>query len=217
MLGGPAGNAAAGYVNTLVTPPNGIHYAVNRVPFTGGSDREEEEEYRARVLAAYSRTVNAGNAAYYEARALESAEVGSAQAAPREDGAGTVSVYVWGVDGPPSQELLSGLEDRLQQEREIGVKVSVKAAKTQAVNVTVRIRLQAGADFPRARADAEKALRLWFSARKVGDPVYLSQLSRVVLNAAPVEKLEFPVTAWDTPPTVGVLPTAGTLTVEALA
>lgn len=214
LLGGPGGNAAAGYVNTLVTPPNGIQYAVNRTPFTGGADREGDEEYRARVLLAYSRTANSGNAAYYEEEALREEGVASAQAVPRENGAGTVSVYVRGKDGPPSEALMKKLEDRLNGLREVGVTVSVKAAVEKAVNVTARVRLKPGTDFQRAKADTEEALRLWFLDRRVGDPVYLSELSRVILNAAPVEKLEFPITMRDIAPAAGTVPTAGTLAVE---
>ena len=55
VLGGSGGNAAAGYISTLVTPVTGIDYVTNEAAFTGGRDPEEDEAYRARVLGAYQR------------------------------------------------------------------------------------------------------------------------------------------------------------------
>ena len=66
VLGGSGGNAAAGYISTLVTPVTGIDYVTNEAAFTGGRDPEEDEAYRARVLGAYQRCATTGNAGFYE-------------------------------------------------------------------------------------------------------------------------------------------------------
>ena len=50
VVAGASGNAAAGYVTTLVNAPVGINYAANETAITGGKDPEDDEAYRARVL-----------------------------------------------------------------------------------------------------------------------------------------------------------------------
>ena len=43
VVAGAAGNAAAGYVTTLVSAPTGINYASNQEAITGGRDPEEDD------------------------------------------------------------------------------------------------------------------------------------------------------------------------------
>ena len=62
VVAGAAGNAAAGYVTTLVGAPVGINYAANESPITGGQDPEEDEAYRKRILDAWAHSPNGPNA-----------------------------------------------------------------------------------------------------------------------------------------------------------
>ena len=99
VAGGAQGNAASGYINTLVTPVSGIDYVVNEAAFTGGEDREPDDSYRERILAAWTRRAASGTAGFYEELALSVEGVTLAQAVPQEDGPGTVGLYLWG-QGP---------------------------------------------------------------------------------------------------------------------
>ncbi len=216
MEGGRKGNAGAGYINTLETSFSGVNYVSNKAPFTGGRDRESDEEYRIRVMAAYTDPSNGVNAAWYRNTALAFPGVSAAGVIPRENGSGTVGVYVWGKDGPPEDGVLSGLAAEFSQKREIGVTVTVQAASAKAVDVKVRLKLKPGTEFDRATADVKQALSLYFAGLTVGSPVYLTELERVVLNAAPAVKLEFPVSMRDVSAATGVIPLLGTVTVEEL-
>ena len=215
--GGPAGNAAAGTINTMLDPPDGINYVNNPAAFTGGRAREGDESLRARTLAAYSLIPNAGNAAFYRDAALAVTGVGSVGVVPRENGAGTVGVYLWGEDGAPDQDLVDAVQARLDELREVAVTVTVQAAAAATVDVDARLRLAAGADFDQAQADIQAALEAWFAGRGVGDSCTLAQLARVILNAAPVVKLEWPVTMGDVSARKGRVPVLGTVTLEALS
>ncbi len=217
VIGGPAGNTAAGYVNTLTAPVSGVNYVTNKVPFTGGRDPEPDEEYRIRVLAAYSSPSNGTNAGYYQTIAMGWEGVRSVQVVPRINGAGTVGVYVWGENGAPDEKAVAGLREELARRREIGVDVTVQAAAAKTVDVSFRMKLKAGADFPAAKAAAEQAVKNCFSGLPVGSPLYLAELERAVLNAAPVAKLEFPSTMRDVAAEAGAVPVAGTVTAEELA
>lgn len=215
VLGGSAGNAAAGYINTLVSPVTGVNYLNNQSPFTGGADPEEDEPYRERVLAAYSQVVQYGNAAFYERLALEDKEVRSAQAVPREDGAGTVSVYVYGKNGAPGEALLARLGEKLQARQELGVTVTVKAATTKGYNVMGTVKMRDGASAEAALPALRQKVTDWLSKRKVGDAIYLGDLNRVILENPSVAWVSFFSSTRDLAAVPGVIPIAGTVALEA--
>lgn len=215
--GGRKGNAGAGCVNTLVEPTTTVNYVTNKAAFTGGREKEEDEVYRQRVLGAYANPSNGTNAAYYRETALACEGVSAAGVLPRANGANTVSVYIRGKDGAPSAETIARLQAVFSKEREMGVTVSVQAAAEKAVDVKVRLKVKPEADFSRAAEDAKKALGLYFSGLTMGSPVYLAELEKVILNAVPAVRLEFPSTVRDVAGETGVIPVLGTATVEEIA
>lgn len=217
VIGGVEGNAAAGYINSMTTPPAGMNYVTNKAAFTGGRDREPDEEYRARVLAAYAQLPNGANSAYYRDIALSYEGVGAAGVVPRANGAGTVGVYIWGKDGPPEDKTVSGLAKEFSRLREIGVTVTVQAATAQSVNVGIRCKLKSGADLSQTVEAVKQAVAACFAGLSVGSPVYLTDLERAALNAAPVTKLEFFPSTRDVPASASVIPVLGTVTVEEIA
>lgn len=207
--GGSRGNAAASYINTLVSEVNGVNYVVNTQPFTGGSDPEEDEAYRGRILEAFAKIENCGNAWYYQRVALEQEGISSAQTVPREDGPGTVTVYVWGQGAAPEEEAMEALGSRLNQLREVGVTVTVKAAAAKKVNIMASLKMRPGASFAQAKERAGKALSSWFAGLDVGQPVYLGDISRVLLEDPAVAKVVFNGTT-DTETAAGAMPVLGT-------
>ena len=217
VVPGPAGNLSAGSVNTMIDPPDGIQYVNNPTAFAGGKEAETDEVYRSRVLAAYRQLPNPLNAAWYRDAALSVEGVGAVQVVPRINGAGTVGVYVWGVDGAPSLDLLDQVAAKLNASREIAVTVSVLTATGSVQDVDARLRLEPGADFEKASQAVQSALAQWFATRQVGDPLYLTQLEQVILSAAPVLKLEWPVTMQDLAPTAGRVLLLGDVNLEDLS
>lgn len=203
VVPGAAGNAAAGYVTTLVGAPVGINYAANERPITGGQDPEEDEAYRKRILDAWAHSPNGTNADYYREIALNREGITSVQVVPRSSGAGTVALYVWGEDAAPSSDTIDALKADLDAQREVGVTVTVQAARAVQVSVLVNIQLSEELDLEQAKEDIEAALREFFKGLGVGDGYLLTDISRVVLSAVPVEKLEFPSTMRDVPSVKG--------------
>ncbi|MCH5352371.1 MAG: baseplate J/gp47 family protein [Acutalibacter sp.] len=214
VLGGTGGNIAAGYVNTLLSNLTGFNYLSNRKPFTGGREQEPDEEYRSRILSAYANLPNAANAAYYRDVALSFDGVGSVGVIPRQNGDGTVGVYVWGEGEAPAQSVLDALKKEYEKRREMGVTVSVQAAVEKSVNVGARIKLPATGDMARAQEDIQKAMQAFFAGLSVGSPVYLASLERVILNACPAVKISFFMTMRDYVGAENTVPVLGTVTME---
>lgn len=191
-VAGAAGNAAAGAVTTLVNAPTGLNYATNEAAITGGRDAEDDEAYRQRVLDAYAHCPNGANADYYRAVALAQEGVSACQVVPQAAGEGTVGIYLWGEGAAPSSGVIQQVKDALDARRELGVTLYVQAGRAVNASVMVNVALPDTVDAAQAKADIESALREFFGGLGLGEGYLLTDLSRVVLAAAPVEKLEFP-------------------------
>lgn len=214
---GAKGNAAAGFINTMVTPVSGVQYASNRSAFTGGADAEDDESFRARILGRFRDPAPVGSAGYYEGLALGHPGVTAAQAVPAEDGPGTVGVYVWGQEAAPSEETLAQLAQLLDTRRELGIAVAVKAAQSKKVNLAVRIAPQEGADFDTLKAQGQEALKAWVDSLGVGQGVTQAELTRFILDRLPVDKIEFLTNGSSYTGAPGVKPVAGTMAIQKIA
>lgn len=210
---GEKGNAAESAVNTLVTPVEGIQYASNRSPFTGGADREGDEAYRERVAKAYERPVVLGNAAYYEEIARSVPGVTSAQAVADVENPGTVDIYLWGDRAAPGEETLAAAAELLNSRKALGATLSVQAAAGKKINLFLKVALPEGAEFPPAKAAIEKALQDWMAKRQVGDPVQPADVVRLGLEAVPYAvRMEMTASMMGCTAAPGVIPIGGTMT-----
>ena len=64
MEGGSAGNAGIGAVCVLTACPVAVTSVTNPTAFVGGSDEEDDEALRQRILESYQRLPNGANAAW---------------------------------------------------------------------------------------------------------------------------------------------------------
>lgn len=214
---GAKGNAAEGYINTLVTPVEGIQYASNRVHFTGGCDEEDEASYRARVAAAYKSPVVMGNAAYYEEIAREVPGVTSAQAVADGASPGTVNVYLWGEGAAPDADTLARAQAALESRKAVGAVLNVQAAKQKKVNLLLKVVLEDGFTFDDVAPAAEAALKAFLLKKQVGDAVPATQILQVAMAAVPqAKRMELPASMSNIAAVAGTIPVPGAVTVGAL-
>lgn len=80
---GASGNAAPDTITILTACPIGVTHCTNPKAFSGGSDPEDDESLRSRVLESYQRLPNGANAAWYEKTAMSHAGVVAAAAVGR--------------------------------------------------------------------------------------------------------------------------------------
>lgn len=93
--GGADGNADAGTALTFDEAISGVNSTVTTtVAITGGTDIEDEEVFRSRMLSAYQETPQGGSDADYKKWALAVSGVTRAWVTRRLMGAGTVGVYI---------------------------------------------------------------------------------------------------------------------------
>lgn len=213
LEGGANGNAAAGAIRLLTACPLAITGCTNPAAFSGGSDAEDDETFRQRIMESYQRLPNGANAAWYEQTAMNYGGVAAARAVGRARGTGTVDVYVATKQGVPGAELLAGLEAELQEKREIAVDVEVKAPTVQSVNVTVAVAPEAGAAFEAVKTRVEQSITTFFTGRLLGRPVRLAELGSRIYALEGVENYRFTAPAADVAAEDTVLPALGTLSV----
>ena len=214
---GEAGNVAAGAVDTMAVAPVGIASCTNQEACTGGTDREEDEKLRGRILATFQRLPNGANCAFYEREALSFDEVAAAVVIPRPRGVGTVDVVVTSHSGLPGEELLEKLTAFFEERREIAVDVQVREPQTVGVNVSVAVTAKEGADLEQVKAVVESKLREQFDGRMLGRDVLLAWLGNLVYGCEGVANYALTAPAADLLVAEDVLPVLGSLTVEAMA
>lgn len=97
---GTAGNVAANAVTRLLVSVTGVTSITNPTPLVGGTDPQEDEPYRTRILARYTGSKN-WNAEDYESWLLDQEGVGKATVIPLFAGPGTILAIVRTPEGGP--------------------------------------------------------------------------------------------------------------------
>jgi uncharacterized phage protein gp47/JayE len=124
---GASGNQPAGSPLTLTTPLSGVD-TVTVIDLRGGTEIETDEQLRARVLARIRQPPMGGDADDYVQWAMKIPSVTRAWAAPREMGAGTVTVRFMtdalrpDTGGFPTQEDINVVREYLNTVRPVAVR-----------------------------------------------------------------------------------------------
>lgn len=115
---GVDGNVLASTITLMVKPMSGIQSATNAAATSGGTDAEDDESLRARIIA-YDASQGAsfvGNAADYKRWALEVNGIGSAIIVPPAEADGTVTIVVTDSTGAPaSSDLVQAVYDHIMR------------------------------------------------------------------------------------------------------
>lgn len=210
---GAEGNVAAGTIRSMAVAPVGIEGCYNPQSFTGGSDSEDDEGLRARVLETYRRLPNGANAAYYYQEAMSFEEVAAASILCRPRGVGTVDVVVSTAQGAPGKELLETLQAHFEERREISVDVVVRAPEEQTVDLEMKVSPAEGYTSEEARTAAQSALEGWFDGTRLGKSVLRAELCSRVFALKEVSNCALTKPAEDQLLDADVLPRLGQLTV----
>ena len=105
-LYGTVGNVAKNTIKILLKSIPGIESISNPEDFKNGTEIEEEESFRERVLEAYRNEPLSGAPRDYKRWAKEVAGVGNVYPQPEWNGPGTVRVLVLDSNGKPANEEL---------------------------------------------------------------------------------------------------------------
>ena len=200
---GPSGNTAAGLIRTMSVAPAGIAACTNTAAFTGGREEEEDEAFRARILATYRQLPNGTNTAAYAQQTLAVEGVCAVNVLPKKRGLGTVDVVITSAGGVPGTALVEQVQSVLEEQREIAVDVNVMAPEEGLLPGPVIDRVKA-------------ALRAWFDGNLLGQDVLLVQIGQKIFAVDGVANYQIQGPVNDVTVGRGQLPVLGKLSVEEL-
>ena len=219
---GTDGNVGAGMVSAMALAPVGVAGVTNPAGFLGGTEAEDDETLRLRILDSFRRLPNGANAVYYETVALACEGVAAVTVVPRPRGRGTVDIYVAAGDGLPSPELISAVRAELEKRREIAVDLEVLVPTAVPVDISLKITPKEGAFHANTEAAAsacEAAVRAallgYFTGERLGTAVYRSALTALLLGCEGVENVEVLLPDSDIPAAKEKLPTLGNIEIAA--
>lgn len=191
LQNGADGNVDVQTIDIIVTPVAGVSSVRNDYRTDGGSDDENDEQLRKRVLKSFVDIPNGTNKAYYEALALSVEGVAFASVIPRLRGPGTVDVFITDSSGSPSNALLNNVERKLQRNRELNVDIQVRALGIIAVNVYLTISVIEGYDFEVVKSNCEDAIISYFNSLSGGESVYVTAISEAIAHVEGVKDHSF--------------------------
>lgn len=187
-LAGAAGNAAAGKINRFPISLPGLASVTNAEPFSGGYDRESDDDLRERYFEKVSRPNASGNKNDYITWAKEVQGVGDAQVLPLWDGPGTVKVVITDIDTKPAdEELIAEVKAHIEERRPIGAAVTVESAEPKEVDIYAILDTD-GRDFETIEEECEAALTAYL-AGEANDKRYVSigRVCQIIMSAGGVE------------------------------
>lgn len=212
---GTEGNREAGDELTLVEPETGINSTatVDAEGITGGSDPENVDRLRDRILTRIRRPPHGGAQDDYETWALEAhPDVTRAFVAPLEMGLGTVTVRPMTDDlaNPiPSQGVIDAVTEYIESVRPVTADVYVVAP----IDVPLDMTIQLTPDTDDVRNRIESALKdfLLLNAEP-GATIKLNQLSGAIYVAAGTSSFDITSPTADITHSTGEIATPGTIT-----
>ena len=180
--GGSQCNVAAEAIDVMVTNVIGIDGVKNTGETSGGVDRENDEELRARILETFKSVSNGTNAAYYKKLAENIDGVKSAKVISRARGAGTVNVNIAGYDDVVSQSKVSEVQALINEKRELNVDILVAAATKVYVTLGLYLTVESGFSFNKVKSEVTAALRKHIESLGVGDDVLETRLGKAIME-----------------------------------
>ena len=180
VVAGTAGNADVGAALTLTSAPSGIASAAVVVSMTGGAEIESDADLLARLLARIQQPPHGGARHDYEAWALAVAGVDRAYVFPLRRGLGTVDVVPMPATGQPSAQLVSDVQDYIDDVRPVTADCLVLAPSDVQVDVTGTLSLDGTRTIVDVVAEINAAMAAYFSALAPGDAVVRTRIATII-------------------------------------
>ena len=142
---GAVGNVAAGSIVMIPIALAGVESVSNLAATQGGSDEEDDDSFRQRLLMRIQLPSASGCEADYVRWARDVPGVEGARCIGLWNGPGTVKVIIAGNDMQPADtETISRCSTYLESVRPIGAEVTVVSAQALAVDIAAAVTLASG-------------------------------------------------------------------------
>ena len=175
----------AGSITIMSTPIIGIEYVTNEVEFSSGTDKETDEELRARAKQALAGLGKGTNAALRSAL-LDVDGVDDVIVMDMNRGVGTADIIAVTSEIPPSITLQNEVNDIISITKPAGIHIEVIYPTIISHDIAITLIDISGtmSAIPAAYiSSAGHAIMEYCSSLSVGDTFIISQLERAIGNA----------------------------------
>lgn len=196
VLTGATYNVTRNTVTLQKQPNENIASVTNENPIRGGTDEEDDDTYRERILEKLrSAEVSfVGCDADYVRWAKEVSGVGSAVVEPEWKGPGTVKVVVADPDGSAvGEETLKAVEnyivspkDRLKRLAPIGASVTISTVQDMTMKYRAVIELESNYSVDNVKEAFLSALKTYYRTAKDNEEIRYTVVSALLSNTAGV-------------------------------
>ena len=196
VLTGATYNVTRNTVTLQKQPNENITSVTNENPIRGGTDEEDDDTYRERILEKLrSAEVSfVGCDADYVRWAKEVSGVGSAVVEPEWKGHGTVKVVVADPDGSAvGEETLKAVEnyivspkDRLKRLAPIGASVTISTVQDMTMKYRAVIELESNYSVDNVKEAFLSALKTYYRTAKDNEEIRYTVVSALLSNTAGV-------------------------------
>lgn len=201
-------NVPMGTITTPTSVPDGITAVTNPAAFTGGTDEEDLDSYRQKLLT-HVRNPQDGSPADLEEWAEEDASVDVATAFPNVNLAGaatpgTTTVRIAGPDGTvPDAATVTRVQNDLQARDVANLTIVVGTFAQLSTDVTVTLTMATGFAVADVRSAVQTAIASYINSVAVGGLLSVSKIHEAALTVGGVESLvvNSPTTDQTTPAT----------------
>lgn len=188
-------NLEAGSLTVLVTPPIGIEYVRQDDFLKDGTDLEDFEIYRERVLKAKRKPKRGGAPSDYEIWAQEVDGVTFAKSFPLARGNGTIDVLIATDSGIPSDELVAKVQKHLDSKKPAGADVRVVKPELLMVDLDIQILPKAGETLDTINHLIINSVKEYIKSVAMGGIIYINAMinsifeTKKVVNARVISPL----------------------------
>lgn len=184
---GPGGNVIAQTVIFKVSQMDGVTAVTNLEPITGGTDQEDDESLRARLVEIdQSRSISyVGSVADYRRWTLEVPGVGGVTVIPASDDSGLVTIVVTDGNGEPANETLcTAVYNHIMSPDDPGARLTapnarlrVVAPSTLTLSISATVELEAGYTIEAVKSAFITAVQQYLGTARADGEVKRSKIS----------------------------------------
>lgn len=195
---GTSSNVAAGTITLALNPITGINSITNLFAITGGTEEEEDDVFRERIMDANANkgTSYIGNVEDYRRWAMEVAGVGSVTVIPTPDGVGgKVKIIVVDSNGQPANEqileavfaYIMAPDDPLSRLAPVGASIEVVAPTTGNINYSAKIFLSDTGNIETVKKEFMNSLADYYEIAKKEGILRYSRVYAILSNTIGVK------------------------------
>jgi uncharacterized phage protein gp47/JayE len=187
---GTLGNVPAGAIQVLGTTISGVESVTNTSATSGGTNEEDDEAFRYRILERNQNKSMSGSKQDYIRWAMEVPGVGSVEVLPEWNGPGTVKLLVMDSNGAPAnQTLIDAVQNHIAPDGKeggglapIGALVSVDAPVQRSINISFSWTLESGYDPLLVQDEVEQAITNYFINVGINGLIRINEIGALIIN-----------------------------------